>query len=114
MNSRGKVVPVLAAANIPAVSATTGLGTGGGAGVSNSDFTGFGHINIFAGQGASASGSVALKYASAPPSHAISGDEQFGTLTQATVGNVLTISWLNAKLSPFCEYRIDFEWAVST
>lgn len=108
--------PWLAALNTPAVSATAGLGTGGGAAVQTPDSGGFGDIYVYAGPNFTASGSVALTFPSTPPTLFIAGDETFGALTQATVGNVVTISWTAfAPKSPGGgkKYNIHYEWSVS-
>lgn len=107
--------PWLAPLNTPVVSTTSGLGTGGGAGVETIDSSGFGEVSIQAGKGYSAAGSVALTFPSPPPTLFISGDEAFGPLTQATVGDVVTISWTAAKFvgGNSKPYKIHYEWAVS-
>lgn len=109
--------PWLAALNTPAVQGATGLGTGGGASLFTTDSGGFGDIRLFAGPGFTAAGSVALAFPNAPPTLFISGANDFGPLTQATVGNVVTISWTAfAPKSPggTKAYDIHYEWSVST
>lgn len=109
-------IPWLAALNTPAISAATGLGTGGGAGVQTSDSSGFGDVFIYIGPGFTANGTIALTFPSAPPTLFISGDAAFGTLSQATVGNVVTISWTAASFpSPGRAKRhlIHYEWSLS-
>jgi len=114
MRQYGIVPPWLAAANTPKVSATTGLGTGGGASVQTPDSSGFGSVFVYLGTGAATSGSVALTFPSTPPTLFIAGAENFGTVSQATVGNVVTISWTGATLVPSsCPKKIAYEWSVS-
>jgi len=115
MKSKYEPVPVLAASNNPVVLSATGLGTGGGASLFAPQ-TGLGDIKLFVGKGYSASGNVALQFPSAPPALYISGDEQFGPLTQSTVGNVVTISWTAARFSSPSStetFNIHFEWNSS-
>lgn len=110
-------IPWLAADNTPAVSATSGLGTGGGAGVQTPDSSGFGDIYVYVGAGVATSGSVALTFPNTPPTLFISADQAFGTLTQATVSDVVTISWTGAAFkSPGGgkKYNIHYEWLTST
>lgn len=115
MRQYGEVPPWLAANNTPAVSATTGLGTGGGASVQTPDSGGFGDINVSVGRGATAAGSIALTFPSAPATLFIAADEAFGPITQATVADVVTISWTAANFvaGNSKPYRIHYEWAVS-
>lgn len=117
MRNYGAVPPVLSTAQPPAVSATTGLGTGGGASVqsmgSPSDGQGFGQVVVAAGLNASAGGSVTLVYATTPPTIFYAGTEAFGTLTvtgQGTTTHVL--SW-STTLSSRRDHMIAYEWAVS-
>ena len=56
MRQYGSVPPWLAADNTPLVKSTTGLGTGGGAGIDTKDSSGFGEIDIFLGPARTASG----------------------------------------------------------
>lgn len=92
----GQVPPVLAASNIPAVSATTG----GVAASCNSQMSNglIGSVSIFPGSAPQAAGSVALTFPSAPPTLFIAPEEGLGPVTQATVGNVVTISWTAASM----------------
>jgi len=107
----GFVPSPLAASNTPGVSATTGLGTGGGAGVQTPDSGNFGDVFVYAGSGVATSGSVALTFPGTPPAMFISGDPLFGTITQATVGSVLTISWTGATLKArSTPYVLHYEW----
>lgn len=114
MRQYGELPPWLAALNTPKVSAVTGLGTGGGAGVDTADSGGFGDVSVFVGPGVLAAGSVALTFPSTPPTLFVSGDEAFGTVTQATVSNVVTISWSGGRLIPGSKaYRLHYEWNLS-
>ncbi len=108
--------PWLAANNTPAISAASGLGTGGGAAVQTADSGGFGDVNVMVGKNYSAAGSVALTFPNTPPTLFISGEDAFGPVTQATVGNVVTISWTAAHFSAPGGgklYKLHYEWAVS-
>jgi hypothetical protein len=115
MRNAYEPVPVLATPNPPVVSATTGLGTGGGAGIAVGDDNGFGDINVFAGPNANAAGSVSLTFPNTPPTLFISAEQSFGAITQATVSKTVTISWTNASFkSPGGKiYNIHYEWATS-
>lgn len=114
MRQYGSVPPWLAADNTPQVSAIVGLGTGGGAAVQTPDSGGFGSVDVFAGPGALAAGSVALTFPSTPPTLFIAADEAFGPVTQETVDNVVTISWTAASLiARSTRYRIYYEWETS-
>lgn len=116
MRQYGEVPPWLAALNTPSVKSTSGLGTGGGAGVFSQDSGGFGEIQVFIGPGFSANGNVVLNFPNTPPTLFISGDGAFGTLSQATVGNNVTLSWTGATFkSPGASktYRLRYEWSSS-
>lgn len=116
MRNAYEPAPWLAALNTPVVTSTSGLGTGGGAAVQTADSGGFGDIFVYVGDDFTASGSIALTFPNTPPSLFISGDESFGPLTQATVGNVVTISWTAASFkspSGGKRYQIHYEWSVS-
>jgi hypothetical protein len=112
MRQYGEVPPWLAAANTPAVSATTGLGTGGGASVQTPDSGGFGEVFLQIGSNPSAGGSVALTFPSTPPTLFVSGSEELGTVTQATVSNVVTVTWAGTPRLK-SKQQIDYEWASS-
>jgi hypothetical protein len=102
--------PVLAAANTPAVSATTGLGTGGGASITTPFSGGSGDVLIQVGSNPSAGGTVALTFPSTPPALFISGSEGLGTVSQATVGDVVTITWTGTpRLGS--RQSIHYEWS---
>lgn len=109
----GQVPPVLAASNIPVVSGTTGnVAAGVQLDMSNGAK---GKVRVFPAANAQASGSVALTFPNTPPTLFIASDEQLGTVTQATVGNVVTISWTGAAMIGGRQhpYHIAFMWANS-
>ena len=111
-----EVPPWLATSNTPAVSATTGLGTGGGAAVQTPDSGGFGDVLVYPGKGAAAGGTVALTFPSTPPTLFIGADQEFGPVTQNTVGNVVTLTWTASNFpSPSGQtaYRLHYEWSAS-
>lgn len=115
MRQKGAVAPWLAASNTPAVSAVTGLGTGGGAAVQTPDSSGFGEILVYPGAAPSAGGSVAITFPSTPPTLFIVGDDEFGPVTQATVSKTVTITWtashfVSKRTAP---YVLHYEWATS-
>lgn len=112
MRQYGEVPPVLNTDPAPAVSGLTGLGTGGGAGVSTRDGTGFGEVMLQVGSNPSVGGNVSITFASTPPTLFISGSEGLGTLTQATSGNIVTITWTRAPRANSRE-RIQYEWFSS-
>jgi hypothetical protein len=106
MRQYGEVLPTLAPANTPIISGVTGAG---GAGL-NTTFGG-GYFDILV-SAPGPSGSVALTFPSAPPTLFIAGEENFGTVTQATIGNVTTVSW-SGGVSSLNHKRIHCEWSVS-
>jgi hypothetical protein len=112
MRSAYEPAPWLAPLNTPSVSAATGLGTGGGAGVQTPDSSGFGSVVVIIGTGWTSNGSVALQFPSTPPNLFLSGSQSFGTLSQNTVGNVVTISWIGASFVPG-RHLLQYEWSVS-
>ena len=112
MRQYGEVPPWLSTAAAPAVSATTGLGTGGGAGVQTKDGQGFGTVEIVAGNNAAVGGSVVLAFPSLPPLMFFSTTDAFGALSSANNPSTsITISW-TAQLKPG-RHIINYEWAVS-
>ena len=114
MRQYGEVPPWLATANTPVVKSTTGLGAGGGASVFTADSGGFGDINVYAGPGVAASGSVVFTFPNTPPTLFIAAAELFGAVSQSTTGNDVTISWSAATLIPRSNpYNIHYEWSVS-
>ena len=114
MRQYGEIPPWLAALNTPSVSSTSGLGTGGGAAVQTSDSGGFGEVLVNTGPSSSATWNVVLTFPSTPPTLFISGDDAFGPITQATVGNNVTLSGTGAKfLLTGKPYKLHYEWSVS-
>jgi|SRR5215469_8753300 len=111
MRQAVKPPPILASLNTPAVNATVGLGNGG-ASVQTPDSGGFGEILVYAGKGALAAGSVSLTFPTTPPTLFIApGSDDFGPITQATAGNVVTISWTVAHfVQRWAPYTIHYEW----
>lgn len=107
-------IPWLATPNPPRVSATTGLGTRGGAGISSPiPGSGVGHVNIYTGTNPAVGGSVTLAFATAPPTLFVSGSEGLGPLVVTGQGTTaVTITW---PLQPQRSTRqsIHYEWAVS-
>lgn len=64
----------------------------------------------------SGSGSVALNFPSTPPTLFIAGNPSvFGTISQATVGDVVTVTWSggNGGLNRSEPYIISFQWATA-
>lgn len=100
---------VLAAANVPSIKSTTGLGTGGGASLS-APFGGVsGDVLIQVGSNPSAGGTVVLTFPGTPPTLFVAGSEGLSTVTQGTVANDVTLTWagtprLNSKA------LIHYEW----
>lgn len=116
MRQYGSVPPILSTAQAPAVSAATGLGTGG-AGVqsqgSPSDGQGFGQVVVTAGLNAAVGGSVVLSYGSIPPTMFYAPSEAFQGFAVAGQGTAThTLTWTN-QLSPNQPHRIAYEWSVS-
>jgi hypothetical protein len=109
------IPPWLAPLNTPKIGVVTGLGIGGGAGVDTADSGGFGDILVFAGKGALGIGQVGLTFPAIPAPLFVSGEAAFGTITQATVGNIVTISWTGANFQARAAhpYKIHYEWLVS-
>jgi len=114
MRSAYEPIPWLAADNTPRIKSTTGLGTGGGAGVSTQDSSGFGEIDVKFGVNHSANVTVVLNFPSTPPTLFISGEQCFGTVTQATVSNDVTITCTGILPGAPGELRrLHYEWATS-
>jgi hypothetical protein len=120
MRQYGSVPPILSTAQPPAVSATTGLGTGGGAGVQSplkpADGQGQFYIDIQVGSNPSAGGSVTLVFPSMPPLLFIAGQTSFGTITAPNndgAHTTIVVNWAG-QLRANARMRIDCEWAVST
>lgn len=117
MRQYGEVPPWLAAVNTPAVSATSGLGTGGGAAVQTQGSSGFGSVDVFAGVGVAASGSVTVVFPNGnpPPGLFWGADEAFGAISvdNSTPGQFV-VSWTAAKMIPRSQrYLLRYEWSVS-
>lgn len=116
MRQYGEVPPWLAANNTPAVGTCTGLGTGGGAGITTPDSGGFGDINVNVGPGVASTLTIPLVFPSTPPTLFIAGEAAFGIITQATTSNTVTLTCTGASFkSPGGgkNYKIHYEWAVS-
>lgn len=119
MRQYGEVPPVLSTAQPPAVSAVTGLGTGGGAGVQSkgapSDGQGFGAVEIIVGSNPSVGGSVTLIFAQQPPLLFIAGTDAFGTITAPNndgAHTTIVINW-TTQLQPGARMALHYEWASS-
>lgn len=116
MRQYGDVPPWLAANNTPKIGTVTGLGIGGGAGITTPDSGGFGDIDVKVGPGFSSPITIALVFPSTPPTLFIAGDSEFGVITQATVGNTVTLTCAGASFrSPGSgqAYKINYEWSLS-
>jgi hypothetical protein len=120
MRQYGSVPPVLSTATWPGVSATAGLGTGGGAGVQPKGGVGGGQgqftVRITTGSNPSAGGSVTLSFpAPLPPVLFIAGSDGFGTISAPNNDGAhaaFTIAW-TATLPPNAEALLHCEWASS-
>jgi hypothetical protein len=88
-----KSIPqTLASNNVPAISGTTGLGTGGGAGTAHMPTNGAnGQIDVYLGPGFSQSLTVALTFPSAPPT--LKWASNLGTFSVANAGQVFTLTF---------------------
>lgn len=115
MRNAYEPIPILATPNPPGVSATSGLGTGGGAGIfSFIPASGSGFVEVVTGSNPSAAGGVNLRFASAPPTLFFSFPEAFGAVTITNQGTTtVSLAWLAAALLPNHRYRFAYEWAVS-
>jgi len=92
----------------PAVASTTGLGTGGGAGVENVVNGGqSGDVLIKIGPDYSAAGSIALDFLAPVSTCMVTGDQAFGALSTSIVGSVVTISWTGAAFPSTAEAGSD-------
>ena len=88
----------------PAIASTTGLGTGGGAGVENVVNNGqSGDVLVKVGPDYSASGSLALDFLAPVSTCMVTGDQAFGTIASAIVGSVVTVSWTGAAFPSTAE-----------
>lgn len=106
----GGVASVLAAANVPIMKSTVGLGTGGGAsvqiGISNGSF---GNIEILTGSNPSVNGNVDITFQSAPGAALkITPGPEFGTVTLAPSGNDVVIAWTTDTFLPNHRYKIPY------
>lgn len=110
MRQYGDLPPWLAALNTPQVSAVTGLGAGGGAGVQTPDSGGFGEVRLLAGSNPSEGGSIDLTFPDTPPALFIAGSEGLGTLGQSTTDNVVTITWDGTPVAGTVQ-TIHYEWS---
>jgi hypothetical protein len=110
----GTAQQTLATNNVPVPGATSGIGTGGGASIQPGQSNGAqGYIEILAGSNPSAGGSVAMVFPSTPPTLFLAASpDSFGTISQATVSNTVTVSW-TGTLSPSKRHRIAYQWATS-
>jgi hypothetical protein len=116
MRQYGEVPPWLAANNTPAVVSATGLGTGGGAGISTPDSSGFGDINVQVGKNYSTSWNIVLNFPLFVVTFFVAAEDAFGTITQSTAGNQLTISGTGAHFAGAGNgklFKIHYEWSVS-
>jgi hypothetical protein len=116
MRQFGEVPPWLATNNTPAIGACSGLGTGGGAGITTPDSGGFGDVNVNIGKGYSSTLTIALVFPSTPPTLFISGDAGFGAIAQATAGNTVTLTCTGASFAGYGNgklFKIHYEWSVS-
>lgn len=112
MRQYGELPPWLSTAAAPAVSAVTGLGTGGGAGVQTKDGQGFGEVCIVAGSNPSVGGSVVLAFAQVPPLMFFGAADGFGVLTATNNPSAaITLTW-TAQLKPG-RHVIAYEWSNS-
>ena len=113
MRQYGAIPAPLAAANTPAVGATQGLGTKGGAAVQTPDSGNFGEIFVYIDEDHEATGQLDLVFPGTPPTLFIAADEAFGTIAQSTDGptKTVTISWSNDSFVARSEpYKIHYEW----
>jgi hypothetical protein len=110
MRQYGAIPAPNAAANTPAVSATTGLGTSGGASVQTPDSGNFGQINIQVGTNPSTGGSVTITFPDTPPDLFLAGSEGLGVITQETTVNDVAISWDGTPRAN-TKQTIHYEWS---
>lgn len=106
----GSVGNILAAANVPIMKSTVGLGTGGGAFVQIGATNGsYGHIEIVTGSNPSVNGNVDITFASAPGAAlSVTPGEVFGAVTVAPSGNDVVIAWTADTFKPNSRYRIPY------
>ena len=114
MRQAYELPPWLAANNTPIVKSTSGLGVGGGASVQTPDSGGFGDIPVQVGSASvGAGGNIVITFPSTPPTLFISCSEGLVSVSQATVGNDVTITWTG---TPRINSRqnIHYEWLDPT
>lgn len=119
MRQFGEVPPWLSSpANAPVVSSTTGLGTGGGAGVFTPIGSGFGRIDVQVGSGSiSATPQIVLSFPSANPPTLFFGcpdampNQNLTVTGQGT--QTMTLSWTGLNLRPNSKHVVTYEWATS-
>jgi len=116
MRQYGEVPAWLSTAAAPKVSAVSGLGTGGGAGVFTADGQCFGTVEIQAGSNPSNGGSVTLVFAQQPPVMFFSPNRDgMGTLVATDndgAHTTIVLTW-SGRLAVGQKYSISYEWAVS-
>jgi hypothetical protein len=107
----GSVPQTLAANNVPAIGTVSGADS---AFVEIGQTNGSqGYIEVNAGASPGAGGSLTLVFPSTPPTLFIAGNpDQFGTITQATVSNTVTISW-TGTMKKNTRGRMSWQWATS-
>lgn len=111
MRQYGAIPAPNAPANTPAVSATTGLGIGGGAAVQTADSGNYGNVLVYIGTSPDADLTIDLTFPDTPPELFIAGNDDFGIVTQSTDDNVVTITCTGHSLVPRSEpYSLAYEW----
>lgn len=100
----------------PVVVSATGLGAGGGAGISGSSDSAWGHVRVFVGLSPAGTGTITLQWPVTPPGSAggIVCAADWATLA-VTPGNPLAIAWTAAApLIPNSKPLIlSYQWAVA-
>jgi len=113
MRSPATVVP-LPDANPPGIASATGLGVGGGASVFAPSGSGSFDVILQLGAAPAATGSVVLKFGTAPPTLFVGAHDGFGTVTVSGQGTTtVTLSWTGAKLPANGRESIHCEWSTS-
>ena len=113
MRSLATVTP-LPDTNPPGIASATGLGAGGGASVFAPLGSGSFDVLLQLGAAPASSGSVILKFASAPPTLFVGAHDGFGTVTVSGQGTTtVTLSWTGARLPAGGHETIHCEWSVS-
>ena len=111
MRTRYATPPVSGNGVAPTVASTSGLGTGGGAGVFTPDGNGYGYIDLLTGANPVSSGNVVLHFSVVPPTLFFGPHPDFGAATVS--GNpsmAITLAWTGATLTPNARYQIPWEW----